>query len=241
SGVYRAEFEDAHGLVTVLCFCVSVWEPVRQPHLETLILHQEQGSCNVSLDCTLPGASNVSYSWSCSGDALGALEHQPRLHLWVHADADPTICSCNVSNPVSWSTASTNVVAPCRAAVSGLFSTFVGWLVAALIVAAIFVAFIVIYCRWRKRGRDALGGLSPGHGDQSLTVYEEVGRARPSQDSNGTGTQPPSGARKLHHLRHGPDHQEGSPSAPQSPSLRRKRLDRALISTAYAEVMGTGP
>ncbi|XP_068271235.1 SLAM family member 9-like [Nyctibius grandis] len=119
SGVYRAEFEDASGTFTSVCFHVSVWEPIRQPHLEAHILHQEQGWCNLSLLCTVPGATNVSYSWSCSGDTLGPSEHQPRLRLQVPGDADPTICHCNASNPGSWGTASTDVAAACSPAAPG--------------------------------------------------------------------------------------------------------------------------
>ncbi|XP_075032020.1 natural killer cell receptor 2B4-like [Calonectris borealis] len=119
SGVYKADFEDTSGAVTALCFRVWVWEPVRQPCLEARILHQEQGRCNLSLLCTVPSADNVSYSWSCSGDPPGAVEHQPWLHPQVHGDADPTVCRCNASNPVSWSTASTDLVAACRAAAPG--------------------------------------------------------------------------------------------------------------------------
>ncbi|XP_019328728.1 PREDICTED: natural killer cell receptor 2B4-like, partial [Aptenodytes forsteri] len=99
SGVYRADFEDTLGIVTALCFRVSVWEPVRQPHVDARILHWEQGLCNLSLVCTVAGASNVSYNWSCTGGPPGALEHQPWPHLQVHGDADPTVCCCNASNP----------------------------------------------------------------------------------------------------------------------------------------------
>ncbi|KAM9626154.1 T-lymphocyte surface antigen Ly-9-like [Morphnus guianensis] len=121
SGVYEAEFEDTSGTLTTRCFRVSVWEPVHSLHLETHILDWEQGWCNLSLVCTVSGAGNVSYSWSCSGDPRGALEHQPWLHLQVHGDADPTVCRCNVSNPVSWSTDSTNITAAsCQAVASGL-------------------------------------------------------------------------------------------------------------------------
>lgn len=70
----------------------------------------------------MAGAGNVSYSWSCSGDPQGVLEHQPWLHLQVHGDSLPTVCRCNVSNPVSWSADSTNItVASCQALASGLW------------------------------------------------------------------------------------------------------------------------
>ncbi|XP_069651605.1 SLAM family member 9-like [Haliaeetus albicilla] len=121
SGVYVAEFEDTSGSFTTRCFRVSVWEPVHSLHLETRVLDWEQGWCNLSLVCTVSGAGNVSYSWSCSGDPQGVLEHQPWLHLQVHGDSLPIICRCNVSNPVSWSADSTNItVASCQALASGV-------------------------------------------------------------------------------------------------------------------------
>ncbi|XP_040433892.1 natural killer cell receptor 2B4-like [Falco naumanni] len=120
SGIYMAEFEDASGLITALCFQVSVWEPIGQLLLEARILHWEQGWCNLSLLCTVPSTGSVSYSWSCSGDALGALGHQPRLHLQLRGDANSTVCCCNASNAVSWDTASTDAGAACRAVAPGL-------------------------------------------------------------------------------------------------------------------------
>lgn len=119
AGHYEAEFEHPSGGVITRCFSVSVWEPLHPPHLETRVLHQERGWCNLSLLCTAPGAGPVSYSWSCTGDAAGAPEPWPRLHRQVHADADPTVCGCNVSNPASWSTANTSISAACRAAAAG--------------------------------------------------------------------------------------------------------------------------
>ncbi|KAM6229089.1 natural killer cell receptor 2B4-like isoform 6-T6 [Spheniscus humboldti] len=182
SGVYKAEFENTSGVVTVLCFRVSVWEPVRQLHVDARILHWEQGRCNLSLVCTVAGASNVSYNWSCTGGPPGALEHQPWLHLQVHGDADPAVCCCNASNPVSWSTASTDVVAACRAAAPGLVSILLWWGVALGLALAISVA-LVVTCYWRrKREKDP----PRGHVEQTLTVYEDVGKAQTSQDANTT-------------------------------------------------------
>ncbi|KAM6190450.1 natural killer cell receptor 2B4-like [Sarcoramphus papa] len=207
SGVYRADFEDTSGLVTALCFRVSVWEPVGQPRLEARILHWEQGWCNLSLVCTVPGAGNVSYNWSCSGDPLGALEHRPWLRLQVPGDADPTVCCCNASNPVSWSTASTDVAEACRA-------------------------------------------VAPGHVQQMLTVYDEVGKARTGRDPHGT-SEATVGGNTIYAVvctrTQGPSHPQEPESCTiystiqptrKSPSLKRKRLDPALVSTAYVEATG---
>ncbi|XP_010292788.1 PREDICTED: natural killer cell receptor 2B4, partial [Phaethon lepturus] len=270
SGVYKAEFEETSGVVTAPCFHVSVWEPVRQPRLEARILHREQGWCNLSLVCIVPCAGNVSYSWSCGGGPLGALEHQPQLHLQVHGDADPTVCCCNVSNPVSWGTASADITVACRAVAPGLFSVVPWWAVAVSLGLALAtcVAFVVT-CYWcRKRGKEPPGGPI----EQTLTVYEEVGKAQTSQDPSGTGEATVGGntiyavvctktqgasrpqepesctiystiqpARKVSQpgagftTRRARCLTAGSRSAPQSPSLKRKRLDPALVSTAYVE------
>ncbi|NWQ86108.1 CD244 protein, partial [Burhinus bistriatus] len=186
-GIYSADFEDASGTVTALCFQVSVWEPVQQPRLEARILHQEQGRCNLSLLCTVPGAGNVSYSWSCTGDPLGTLEHQPWLHLQVRGDANPTVCGCNASNPVSWSTASTDVAAACHTATAGFYGVIPWWAVAVSLVLAlaITVALVVTCYWWRKRRKDPPGvalQTPPGHIEPTLTIYEEVGKAQTGQE-----------------------------------------------------------
>ncbi|NWI25838.1 CD244 protein, partial [Sula dactylatra] len=255
SGVYRADFEDTSGVVTSLCFRVSVWEPVHPPRLEARILHQEQGWCNLSLLCTVPGAGNVSYRWFCTGEAPGALEHQPWLHLQVYGDAEPNACSCNVSNPVSWGTASTDAAAACRRAASGLLVVAVSLGLALVISVAVGV---ICYC-WRKRGKDLPGG----HIELPLTIYEEVHKAQTIQDPNGT-SEATTGGNTIYAVicpkTQGPSHRQepesrtiyttvqptrkvrlpcrdpGPSEAAQEPGSPRKRLDRALVSTAYAEV-----
>ncbi|XP_028941945.1 natural killer cell receptor 2B4, partial [Antrostomus carolinensis] len=211
SGVYRAEFEDTSGFVTTLCFQVSVWDPITQPSLESHILHWEQGWCNLSLLCTVSSTNNVSYNWSCTGSPLGALEPQPWLQLQVPEDTDPIICHCNVSNPVSWGTASTDVVAPCRAAAPE---------------------------------------SPPGHSQEMLTVYEEVGKAQTSRDHNGTSEATMEG-NTIYAVVCPKTRGPSCPQEPQSctiystvhptkksPSLKSKKLDPALISTSYVEATG---
>ncbi|NWS78027.1 CD244 protein, partial [Crotophaga sulcirostris] len=182
SGVYTIEFEDTSSHFTPFCFHVSVWEPIRPPQLEAQILHLEQGWCNLSLICTAPGAHNFSYSWSCSGDFLGSLEPQPWLHLQLHGDVNPTFCCCNVSNPVSWNVTRTDIVAACRAAAPGLFSIVAWWAVAVSLGLAlvISIAIIATCCWWRKRRKDP-ARAPPEHTNQTLTIYEEVGKARTGQ------------------------------------------------------------
>ncbi|XP_057257230.1 natural killer cell receptor 2B4-like [Pezoporus wallicus] len=245
AGLYEAEFEQAGGGVSPRCFRVSVWEPLGPPHVESLVLPEARGWCNLSLLCTAPGAGPVSYSWSCSGDAAGALEPGPRLHLRLRGDADPIVCCCNVSNPVSWSSANANISAACGAAVAGLSSIALGWAVAALVLAVAIA--LVITCYWQRKRRK---NPPEGHIEQTLTVYEEVGTAQTGRDQSTTRNEATSGENTIYAV----ICKAQGPSLPQepesrtiyssvqptrkSPSLRRKRLDPALISTAYAEVTG---
>ncbi|XP_075381058.1 natural killer cell receptor 2B4-like [Mycteria americana] len=248
SGVYEADFEDPSGHVTSVCFRVSVWEPVRPPRLEARVLHRERGWCNLSLVCTVPGAGDVSYSWSCTGDPLGALEHRPRLHLQVRGDADPAVCRCNASNPVSGSTASTDIAAACRAVASGLFSIVPWWAVAVSLglALAISVALVVIWYWRRKRGKDPPGGPV----EQTLTIYEEVGKPQTSRDPNGT-SEATVGGNTIYAVISTKTQRASHPQEPQtctiystvqpprkSPPLKRKKLDPALVSTAYVEATG---
>ncbi|XP_026719694.1 natural killer cell receptor 2B4-like [Athene cunicularia] len=250
SRVYEVEFEDTSGTVTAQwCFHVSVWEPVRSPHLEQNLLHREQGWCNLSLVCAVPGASNVSYSWTCSGDPLGDPEPRPWVHLQVRDGDNLTVCSCNASNPVSWSVASTDVTAACHTEASGL-SNIIPWLAVAVFLGlALSVALAVICYLKRKRGKASPGG----HVEEMMTVYEEVGKARPRQDPNGT-SEATAGGNTIYAVvsnkMQGPSH----PQEPESltiystvqptrraPSLKKKRLDPALVSTAYVEVTSIAP
>ncbi|XP_049660208.1 natural killer cell receptor 2B4-like [Accipiter gentilis] len=249
SGVYVADFEDTSGTFTTWCFRVSVWEPIHSLHLETHVLDWKQGWCNLSLACTVAGAGNVSYSWSCSGDPQGVLEHQPWLHLQVHGDSLPTVCRCNVSNPVSWSADSTNItVASCQALASG-HSTIIPWWAAAVslgLALAISIALIVI-CYWRrKRAKDPPAGQV----EQTLTVYEEVGKAQTGRNPNGT-SEATMGGNTVYAVICTKMQGPSRPQEPQnytiystvqptmkSSSLKKKRLNPALVSTAYVEATG---
>ncbi|XP_074020752.1 LOW QUALITY PROTEIN: natural killer cell receptor 2B4-like [Numenius arquata] len=158
SGLYWAEFEDTTGIVTPLCFRVSVWEPLGQPRLET-ILHREQDLCNVSLLCTVPGATNVSYSWSCNRGPPGAQGHQPWLHLQVLGDSDPTVCLCNATNLVSWSTATTDVTAACHSSGPGASWSYcsVKGMLCLLVLGSLGAAVAVTHLLVRQQG-------PPSHG-----------------------------------------------------------------------------
>ncbi|XP_074422456.1 natural killer cell receptor 2B4-like isoform X2 [Larus michahellis] len=253
SGVYRAEFEDAAGALTVLSFRVWVWEPIPQPRLETRVLQREQNRCNLSLLCTVPGAdANVSYSWSCSGDPLGALEHQPRLHLQVLGDTKATVCRCNASNPVSWGTASADLAAACRHTAPGLFDIVPWWAVAVSLLLALLISVaIAVTCyRWRKRREDGLAAPL-GDVEPSMTVYEEVGKAQTGQGPPRNETSEAAvGGNTIYAVitkAQGPSRSPEPESSTiysliqpsrKSPSLKKKRLDPALVSTAYVEATG---
>ncbi|NWZ29047.1 CD244 protein, partial [Asarcornis scutulata] len=249
SGNYYADFETTSGLTHSQCFHVSVWERISQLHLNTRVLQQEQGRCNFSLLCSVPGAANVSYSWSRDGEPLG---HENVL--WVHGDTEPGTYICNASNPVSWSTASIDTVTACFPSATG--SSILWWAVAVLLVLAVsLVAFVACWC-WRKRRKDGLAGPV----EPSMTVYEEVGKVQAGQDLNRNREANVVGntiyavvSTKAQGPRHfqepqsctiystiQPTKKVSFPcrpfSAPQSPSIRRKKLDPALVCTAYTEV-----
>uniref|UniRef100_A0A8C6J778 Uncharacterized protein n=1 Tax=Melopsittacus undulatus TaxID=13146 RepID=A0A8C6J778_MELUD len=257
AGLYEAEFEAPGGALSPRCFRVSVWEPLQPPHVESLILPEPRGWCNLSLLCTATGAGPVSYSWSCNGDAV--MEPGPRLQLRLHAGADPIVCRCNVSNAVSWSSADASASAAC----TGL----IPW-------ALVWVWTYTAASLWLMADPPQTGAVPsvphsdpshpPGHMEQALTVYEEVGKDQtgrahvsaggvqggpslqrePESRTIYTSVQPSRQVRLSRpHLRVLGSSCSASwvlCSAPQSPSLRRKRLDPALVSTAYVEVMGTG-
>ncbi|XP_066842195.1 natural killer cell receptor 2B4 isoform X1 [Anser cygnoides] len=259
SGNYSAEFDTESGFIPHQRFCVSVWETVGRPNLEVRVLQQEQGRCNISLLCSVPGAANVSYSWSHDGAPLGHGNVLP-----VHGDSEPRTYVCNASNPASWSMASIDTKTVCFP--SPTVSSILGWAVAVpLVLAVSIVAFVACWC-WRKRRKDSSAGdESPQHGgcnrsslaltlqappehvEPSLTVYEEVGKVQAGQDLNRNREANAVGntiyavvSTKAQGPRTFQEPQTCTiystiQATKKSPSIRRKKLDPALVCTAYTE------
>ncbi|XP_035202503.1 natural killer cell receptor 2B4-like isoform X2 [Oxyura jamaicensis] len=239
SGNYSADFETSSGLTHSQCFHVSVWEPVGQPHLDSHLLQQEQGWCNFSLLCSVPRATKVSYSWSRDGEPLG---HGNMLS--VHGDAEPSTYVCNASNPASWSTASINSTTVCFPPAAGLPIPL--WAVAVFLVLVVsIVTFVACWC-WRKRRKES-SAAPPEHVEPSLTVYEEVGKVQAGQVLNGNREANAVG-NTIYAVVSSKAQGPRSFQEPQtctiystiqankkSPSIRRKKLDPALVCTAYTE------
>ncbi|XP_017694134.1 PREDICTED: natural killer cell receptor 2B4 [Lepidothrix coronata] len=250
SGVYKIEFEDPSGAVTVLSFCVRVWDPIPWPELQAQTLHRERGWCNISLSCSVPAPGSVSYSWNCSGNASGAPpghHNQPRLFQRVPEGADPTLCLCNASNPVSWGVASADIAGFCR---RSDLSQLILWPAVASAVAL--PLFLLVTCCWWRRRREKTPEAPPGHVEEPLTIYEELGRDKTSQDPDGN-FEAPQAPSTVYAVVCPPKQQEepryqrrpGSCTVysvvqpgRRPPSLRRKRLDPALVSTAFLEDKG---
>nr|XP_009673303.1 PREDICTED: natural killer cell receptor 2B4-like [Struthio camelus australis] len=240
SGVYAAHFENASSFEITSCFCVSVLAPVGQPVLDARVVLREHSLCSLLLACAVPGTHNVTYRWS-RASAAGAVGHQSSLQLQLRKDANHTVYHCNASNAVSWATASTDVAALCSP--PGLLPTELWWALAAALglVLAISAALITWRCR-RRRG-------PAGNAEQPLTIYEEVGNAQRSRDHNGSS----EAARVGNTIYTTICSKTPGPSCPRepeshtiysvvqpskrSPSVKRKRLEPALTSTAYTEVM----
>ncbi|XP_010722176.1 natural killer cell receptor 2B4-like isoform X4 [Meleagris gallopavo] len=246
SGNYSAEIEHSHGSVLNKCFHVSVWEPVGSPHLERHVLQQEQEWCSFQLSCAVPGATAVSYSWSRDSEPLGN-----QSVLEVPKDVQPGLYVCNVSNPASWSTASIDMAAACTQ--TGLFGAVPWWAVIVMLVLAVCIAGSTTYWCWRRRRRKdrpaaPTSPAPPEHTEQSLTVYEEVGKLQTGQEPNGNSEAHVVG-NTVYAVVNPKGQRPRSPQKPESctiystvqhrmrsPSFKRKKLDRALVSTAYMEV-----
>ncbi|XP_052558977.1 natural killer cell receptor 2B4-like isoform X4 [Tympanuchus pallidicinctus] len=245
NGNYSAEIEKSNGSVLTKCFHVSVWEPVGSPHLETRVLQQEQGRCSFQLSCTVPEATAVSYSWFRDWEPLGN-----QSVLEVPKDVQPGLYVCNVSNPASWSTASIDTATACSQ--TGLFGAIPWWAVTVLLVLAVCIAGSTTYWCWRRRRKDHPAAPTPSappeHTEPSLTVYEEVGKLQTGQEPNGNSEAHMVG-NTVYAVVNPKGQRPRSPQKPESctiystvqhsmksPSFKRKKLDRALVSTAYMEV-----
>ncbi|XP_021232367.1 natural killer cell receptor 2B4-like [Numida meleagris] len=246
SGNYSAEIEKSDGSVLRKCFHVSVWDPVGIPRLETQVLQQEEGRCRLQLSCTVPGATAVSYSWSHNTELLGN-----ESVLLVHEDVQPKLYVCNVSNPVGWSTASIDTATVCSW--TGLFDAFPWWAVTLLLVVVVCTAGSITYWLWRRRKKDHLAARTPpapsAYAEPPLTVYQEVGRTRTGQEPNGNSEAHVVGNTVYAVVQPRGQQRPRCPQEPESctiystvqhrtksPSLKRKKLEPALVSTAYMEV-----
>ncbi|XP_067169415.1 natural killer cell receptor 2B4 [Apteryx mantelli] len=241
SGIYSVHFENTSDFEVSRNFCVSVLAPVGRPALEAHVAHSERGWCNLSLACAVPGADNITYGWSRAGVAPEALGHQPVLQLWLRGDANGTVYLCNASNAVSWATASTDVSALCSP--PEFFTMELWWMLAAALGLLLGVTALVLILVRRCRRRPG----PAGNAEQPLTVYEEVGKAQPSRDRNGSSEATRTGNTiyttvcsktlgpgRLREPESCTIYATVQPSK-RSPSVKRKRIDPSLTSTAYAE------
>ncbi|XP_015739953.1 natural killer cell receptor 2B4 [Coturnix japonica] len=238
SAIYLAEIENSTGSVWTKCFHVSVWEPVGSPRLETHVLQQEQGRCHLHLSCTVPRASNVSYSWTRDEEPLGN-----QSVLEVPMDVQPGLYVCNVSNPADWSTASIDTATACTQ--TGLFAAIQWWAWTLVLVLAVCIAISIWLCRRRRKDSPT---VPPEHAEPSLTVYEEVGKAQTGQEPNSNSEVHIVG-NTVYAVVQPKEQRPRSSQKPESctiysavqhrmksPSFKRKKLDPALVSTAYMEV-----
>ncbi|XP_074385617.1 natural killer cell receptor 2B4-like isoform X7 [Zonotrichia albicollis] len=171
-----------------------------------------------------------------------------RLLRSLPAGADPQICLCNVSNPAGWSAARAALTCP---EISGNFSLWALLAGAGAGAVGLLLLLVGFCCWWRKRRKNSREGTPGTAPEQELTVYATVGEKKPRQDPARTGEATQEGAtiyavvtpRTVEHPRHYEepvnftiystvqfDHRPSS--------IKRKRLDRSLVSTAYLEDNG---
>ncbi|XP_066196221.1 natural killer cell receptor 2B4 isoform X1 [Sylvia atricapilla] len=250
-GVYTAEFENSSGIFS-RCFQVTVWDPIQEPSLKSQLLRRDPGWCLLSLLCSSPG--NVSYTWTCPGDPVELSEFPeipkfpeiPEFQSWiirrVPEGAEPQNCRCNVSNPAGWRTASANLTCP---GIPGNFSHWMLVTVALTLTLTLTLTLLLVgCCCWRRRRRkNSREGPPGGPPEQPLTLYAEVGPRKPRQEPEGATIYAVVNPRTQEHPRNWEKSQNltlySTVQFTRRPSsTQRKRLDRALISTAYLEDIG---
>ncbi|XP_032938500.1 uncharacterized protein LOC117008635 [Catharus ustulatus] len=244
SGVYKVEFENSSGNVeTSGCFRVSVWDPIPEPSLQSQILQQDRGWCLLSL-YPIPEPSLKSQiqqrdqGW-CLLSLLCSSPGNGNRFQWISEDAEPQICHCNLSNPAGWRAAQTSLTC------TGILGNLGLW--AALGVGLILILVLIVMLGvWRRKRRkensreDPPG--APAGSLEPLSVYAEVGARNASmpRKDDGTTIYTTVTPRTLEHPRN--REQPGSvtvyATVQRPSSMKRKRLERALVSTAYLEDNG---
>ncbi|NXQ94026.1 SLAF1 protein, partial [Sagittarius serpentarius] len=82
---------------------LEVYEPVSDPSIQILSWALANGSCTITLNCTVKQGDKVSYSWgSRDNSTLGLCSHNGSLlHLSYPLQKASIACDCTASNPVS--------------------------------------------------------------------------------------------------------------------------------------------
>uniref|UniRef100_A0A8C5IG71 Uncharacterized protein n=1 Tax=Junco hyemalis TaxID=40217 RepID=A0A8C5IG71_JUNHY len=242
-------------------------DPVQRPELKSQILQRDRGRCHLSLLCSSPGNVSYSWACAgdglepipepvpepipepIPGQIPGQIPGSPsRLLRSLPEGADPQICLCNVSNPAGWSAARAALTCP---EISGNFSLWTLLAGAGAGAVGLILLLVGFCCWWRKRRKNSREGTPGTAPEQELTVYATVGEKKRRQDPARTGEATQEGAtiyavvtpRTVEHPRH---HEEpvnftiySTVQFDHRPSsIKRKRLDRSLVSTAYLEDNG---
>ncbi|NXN92413.1 SLAF1 protein, partial [Rhinopomastus cyanomelas] len=82
---------------------LEVYEPVSSPTIKILSRALANGSCTLTLNCSVEREDRVSYSWGCQDSSAAALCHHngSLLHLSYPTEPETITCSCTASNPIS--------------------------------------------------------------------------------------------------------------------------------------------
>ncbi|XP_059574001.1 natural killer cell receptor 2B4-like isoform X2 [Alligator mississippiensis] len=119
SGLYSMDLTLKNGSSVTKYFRLFVLDRVRQPKIKAST-SQECGRCYLTLSCLVPKAAWVTYSWSRGISSHPApedhllQEHQADLHLEITKSGNNTFYHCNVSNAISWGTATIDVEPLCN-------------------------------------------------------------------------------------------------------------------------------
>ncbi|XP_067416397.1 natural killer cell receptor 2B4 [Emydura macquarii macquarii] len=250
SGLYSLVIDIGGGREDIRKFRLSVFDQVGKPNLTLLSAHLEPGHCNVTLSCSAPGADNITYSWSRGTSlilpvrVLPSHEHQSLLQVVINADSSDASFTCKASNQVSWDVNTVDVKTPCSSPATAptpgvmrqdIFDVVPLWvLVTGVGVLLLLVLSLIFLCKHRKKKRKCKDV------DQALTIYEEVNDVRTRRNSNRTAQSRIVGntiyAEVTSNL---PMTDVTVYAAVQRPrSIKKQKIDPALLSTIYMEVQG---
>ncbi|XP_076770597.1 natural killer cell receptor 2B4 isoform X1 [Arvicanthis niloticus] len=211
SGHYQLEITNNRGIVCTKKFQTLIFDHVETPNLKVQWKSWANGTCQLSLSCSVPKDDNVSYALY-RGSTL--ISNQRNGTHW-EIQTDPSSLhtyTCNVSNKASWANHTRTFSSSCEG-ISPKFR-FLHLMVTISILVTLFLGAVICFYVWNKKRKQSQS--SP---KELLTIYECVKDSQVSRDQQG-------------HSR-----ASGSSSAVQEDKRGQKESDRRLFEEQVLEQM----
>ncbi|XP_067830129.1 signaling lymphocytic activation molecule-like isoform X2 [Heptranchias perlo] len=169
---------------------LRVYERVSSPSIRTSDVLSD-GSCNVTLICSVESSSELIYSWwRGGGEVIADGSHSvndsgSRLAVSLNPYATSTVYNCTVRNPVSEESRSVDLAGPCNITMRGdeqQGSKHVGLFTGITLVVVALIVIVIIYMRKKKQSKPDEAPYTEGTSEP--VQYAEISRPSSARDQS---------------------------------------------------------